>query len=580
MRATPLPPATARLRANTHLCSGFSGFSVNYNTYSFWLLFAAVYAFYWRLNHRRQNTLLLVASYIFYGSWDYRFLYLIVLSTVIDFIGGLGVAGVRLPQQKLRHLGLLLVGSALFLCSGVRYPELLQGLLSLNAGRLLGALPHELGSFSVTLGTAAFALGYGWALPWLYGLPEEKRRRYFLTISMVANLAILGFFKYCDFFISSFQSLVAAVGLGHLPLNTLGILLPAGISFYTFQAMSYTIDIYRKEAEPTDHFGDFALFVCFFPHLVAGPIMRAHTLLPQVVKPRSVHPRDMEEGLLLVILGLFKKIVIADNMAPLANAVFFRFAAGNAAGITGPEALLGLYAFAFQIYGDFSGYSSIARGISKWLGFELAVNFRMPYLATSPSDFWRRWHISLSTWLRDYLYIPLGGNRKGIRMQYRNLMLTMLLGGLWHGASWTFVAWGFYHGALLCLFRLLRIPEVSPNGKPAEHLKWLGRVVLMFHLTCFGWLLFRADSFGTVVAMTSLIAGNFAVTPAAVAMLASLLFHCALLFGMEWLLDGEQRLERFMSAPWPVQSAGYAYLLLMVLLFHAGEAHEFIYFQF
>ena len=194
-----------------------------------------------------------------------------------------------------------------------------------------------------------------------------------------------------------------------------------------------------------------------------------------------------------MLIGLFKKLVIADNMAPIANAVFVRFADGNTAGMSGAEVLVGVYAFAFQIYGDFSGYSSIARGISKWLGFDLVINFHKPYLAATPSDFWQRWHISLSSWLRDYLYIPLGGNRQGRLIEYRNLMITMLLGGLWHGASWTFVAWGLYHGLILCAYR-------SPgSARPTVGVSRRGglcRSCVMFHLTCLGWLLFRADNFG------------------------------------------------------------------------------------
>ncbi|MCS6912536.1 MAG: MBOAT family O-acyltransferase [Myxococcales bacterium] len=552
---------------------------MNYNSYSFWLFYLAVLVLYWRLDHRRQNKLMLVASYVFYGFWDYRFLFLILLSTVIDFIGGLGVAGIELPRRRLRGLGVFLVASALLLCGGVRYAELWQGLLRLDGAQMLSALPTGLRDLAVPIGTAAVALVYGALLPHLYRLPAEHRRRCFLAISMVANLVILGFFKYCDFFIASLHGLLSALGLP-VSLSTLGILLPAGISFYTFQAMSYTIDIYRNEVAPTDDFADFALFVCFFPHLVAGPIMRAHTLLPQVVQPRRLQPGAVEEGAVLVGLGLFKKIVIADNMAPIANAVFFRFAEGKWMDMSGAEALAGVYAFAFQIYGDFSGYSSIARGISKWLGFELVQNFRMPYLATSPSDFWRRWHISLSSWLRDYLYIPLGGNRGGARRQYRNLMLTMLLGGLWHGASWTFVAWGFYHGLLLCLFRLFRIPDAVSGVGWIAGARRLGRVVLMFHLTCIGWLLFRADTFSTAWNLAVLVLTRFTVTPMFLSAMATIAFYNLVLFLLEWALDGENRIERLLDAAWPVQGAAYAYVVLMILLFHAGQAYEFIYFQF
>jgi len=395
---------------------------MNYNNPTFWLLFFAVFAPYWRLTHRRQNDLLLVASYIFYGFWDYRFLFLILISTVIDFIGGLGVAGVELPRPRRTRLFVVLVGSALVLCTNVHYPMLWNGLREMDAGVVLGALPKHLSDFYVPLGTAASCLVYAALLPRLYALEEQRRRKFFLTISMVANLAILGFFKYCDFFIGSFVGVLHAFGVQNVDVRLLGILLPPGISFYTFQAMSYTIDVYRGEAEPTDNLRDFALFVCFFPHLVAGPIMRAHTLLPQVVKPRRRRPGDFEEGLALVAIGLFKKIVVADNLAPIANMVYFQFDPGSRSMPTGPEALIGLYAFTLQIYCDFSGYSAVARGISKWLGFDLIVNFRTPFFAVSPSDHWRRWHISLSTWLRDYVYVTFGGSRGAPWRTYVNLI--------------------------------------------------------------------------------------------------------------------------------------------------------------
>jgi D-alanyl-lipoteichoic acid acyltransferase DltB (MBOAT superfamily) len=553
---------------------------VNYNAWSFWLLFGCLIVFYWRLNHRQQNRLLLAASYIFYGFWDYRFLFLILISTVIDFIGGLGVAGIELSARRQRRLFVLIVSSALILCSNVHYAELWTGLVSLDGGAVLRAIPKRWSDFAIPLGAIVACLFYSRLLVRLYRAPADRRRRQFLAVSMIANLAILGFFKYFDFFAASFENLLRGIGFNDVPNYVLGIVLPVGISFYTFQAMSYTIDLYRGTAEPTDDFADFALFVCFFPHLVAGPIMRAHTLLPQVVHPRRLKPGAIEEGFVLVVFGLFKKIVIADNVAPIANAVFFRFADGTSAGLSGLDAIVGLYAFALQIYGDFSGYSSIARGISKWLGFELVINFHLPYLAVSPSDFWRRWHISLSTWLRDYLYIPLGGNRGGTYATYRNLMLTMLLGGLWHGANWTFVAWGLYHGILLCSFRALGVSDPSPNGTLRTRLVWLGRVVVMFHLTCLGWLLFRADSFGTVLQIGHRILTDLHWTPFAASSLATIAFYGVVFEFVEWALDGEVGLNRLLRSSWSVRSTVYAYVILMLIIFPAESSREFIYFQF
>ncbi|MFO1020560.1 MAG: MBOAT family O-acyltransferase [Planctomycetales bacterium] len=386
---------------------------MNYNSGIFWALFLVVMIPYWFLSHKGQNRLLLVVSYIFYGFWDYRFLFLILFSTYIDFIGGLGVAGVRYPWRKMIPLTAFVCLSSLLLCTGIRYDLLWEYLRTSDFGHVDAAFRSVQDHLAIPAVVTLVGIGYVLLQPWLFSRSENFRRKGYLIISLAANLGILGYFKYCDFFIVSFRDTMQILGLGTWSLNTLGILLPAGISFYTFQSMSYCIDIYRREADPTDDFMDFALFVCFFPHLVAGPIMRAHTLLPQVVQPRRIARKDWEEGLYLVLVGMFKKIVIADNLAPIANHVFYNFANGNPDHLTGADALIGVYAFALQIYGDFSGYSSVARGISKWLGFELAINFNLPYLAVSPSDFWKRWHISLSSWLRDYLYIPLGGNRGG-----------------------------------------------------------------------------------------------------------------------------------------------------------------------
>jgi len=553
---------------------------MNYNTWTFWLLFFAVLVPYWRLTHKQQNVLLLAASYLFYGSWDYRFLTLMLIATTIDYVGGLGVAGISLSKKQLAGLVALVIGSVGLLCSDIQYGAVFEAIQQGNPSGLWAALPHELRSFYLMFLATAGSLGYLAIVVGLYRLPHEARRKAFVAVSMVANLTILGFFKYCDFFVESMRQLVEQLGFGSLGDSVLGIILPPGISFYTFQAMSYTIDIYRGEAKPTKNFADFALFVCFFPHLVAGPIMRASTLLPQVTHARRPRLGAFEEGLFLVLFGLFKKVVIADNMAPIANNVFFRYADGTAQALTGADILMGVYAFAFQIYGDFSGYSSIARGISKWLGFELVVNFHLPYLAVSPADFWRRWHISLSTWLRDYLYIPLGGNRHGSRATYRNLMLTMLLGGLWHGANWTFVVWGLYHGLLLCVFRALGIKDPAPRGGLGQRAYWLIRVLLMFHLTCIGWLVFRADSFTLLALMTRDLVTTFTWTANATVAITLIGFYCLIPFLTEWMLDGEYRLDRFVHATWTIRSLGYTYVTLMLLFMHALQTYDFIYFQF
>jgi alginate O-acetyltransferase complex protein AlgI len=552
---------------------------VSYASFSFWIFFFVVLAPYWRLGHRAQNRWMLGASYVFYGFWDYRFLFLILISTVIDYIGGLGVAGVQLERRRLRRLGAGMVAASALLCSHVGWGALWRGLTRGDGGLIASALPRHLGDLAVPLGTLAAVVIYGRALPALYALPEARRRKAFLTISMVANLAILGFFKYFDFFATGMAGLLATMGVP-TRLGALGIILPAGISFYTFQAMSYTIDIYRKQCEPTEDFLDFALFVCFFPHLVAGPIMRAHTLLPQVLRPRRLTLEAAREGVLLIALGLAKKIVLADNMALVSNSVFFRFEDGTAASVSGSEALIGVYAFALQIYGDFSGYSAIARGLSKFFGYDLVVNFDLPYFAQSPSDFWKRWHISLSSWLRDYLYIPLGGNRHGVVKQYRNLVITMLLGGLWHGASWTFVAWGLYHGVLLAVFRVLRIPDEVRGEGPFVAVRRVVRIVVMFHLTCLGWLLFRAATFRAAATMLARIFTSFEINPFVTTGLWYLAFLGAPFMFVEWYLRGERRLGRVLGGALPVRVLTYAYLVALILFFHAEQPVEFIYFQF
>ena len=305
--------------------------------------------------------------------------------------------------------------------------------------------------------------------------PELKRRQLWLWLSIVSNLGLLGFYKYFEFFVENVAAAGEAIGWPVPPI-ALRVILPAGISFYTFQSMSYTIDVYRGHALARSRFVDVAAFVSFFPHLVAGPIMRATNLLPQFERERTFDPAAARDATLLVVWGLFKKLVIADNVGVIANKVF---------ALESPEFFVlwaGVFAFAIQIYADFSAYTDIARGVAKWYGFDLIRNFERPYLAIGPADFWRRWNISLSTWFRDYVYIPLGGSRHGRWREAGNIVITFLVSGLWHGASWNYVLWGAYHGALLLAGRFgpttLRPPRVV-------------RIAGMFVLTCVGWLIFR-----------------------------------------------------------------------------------------
>ncbi len=454
---------------------------------------------YYVLPFRWQNRMLLVASGIFYGWWDWRFLILLLVSTSIDFF-----------------IGLKLIKTE-----------------------------------------------------------DEKRRKHLLFLSMTANLGILAFFKYFNFFIASTTDLLHTLHIP-APVLYLNVLLPVGISFYTFHAMSYTIDIYRHKMTPISDFLDYMLFVLYFPQLVAGPIARAAALIPQVVHPRKVTRDQIAEGLWLILWGYFKKMIVADNLAPLVNQVFdARQTPGGA------QCLFAVYAFAFQIYCDFSGYTDIARGLGKLMGFELALNFNLPYIARNPPEFWHRWHISLSTWLRDYLYIPLGGNRHGTAKTYRNLMLTMLIGGLWHGAAWHFVLWGGYHGLLLSGHRLLfgdgRKPERA--RKPNPFLRIMN-VVLMFHATCLGWLFFRAASLVQVKTILVHIFTDFVLDTAATKTIASVAIYVGMLCLLEaWIQNADDPRKRPLwnwgAGPLVVSAL---FLLLLILMPETGTA--FLYFQF
>jgi D-alanyl-lipoteichoic acid acyltransferase DltB (MBOAT superfamily) len=410
----------------------------------------------------------------------------------------------------------------------------------------------------------------------LEGESSKRRRKLLLCVSLGFNLTLLGFFKYFNFFSDSLHALLAGFGW-RMDFVTLRVLLPVGISFYTFMTMSYVIDVYRREIKPTRNLLDFAVFVAFFPHLVAGPILRASRLLPQIELPRRITREQLRDGAWLVAWGFFLKIFVADNLAPLANKVF-------APGIrpAGVDVWLGVYAFAFQIYGDFAGYSNIARGISKLMGIELIENFRFPYLVRSPQDFWRHWHISLSTWLRDYLYIPLGGNRGRALRTYSNLLVTMVLGGLWHGAAWTFVLWGVYQGVLLIAYRAadrfapFRWWTAGPS-RMARITSW----AIMFHLTCYGWLLFRGRSARQIATMSTdmFTALNPARADVQGLLVPLLLYVTPLLLVHAWEAYADDVLV-VPKGPVAVRYSVYAATFYLTMLFGNFGGAEFIYFQF
>ena len=410
------------------------------------------------------------------------------------------------------------------------------------------------------------------------------RRRFLLTVSLLINLGFLGIFKYFNFFEDSMVQLLRVMGFTSVNPTLLAILLPPGISFYTFQEVAYIVDVYQRKQKPAASIVDYALFISLFPHLIAGPIQRPSHLLPQVQFPRRYDGDKFFGGLMLILSGLFRKCVIADNCAILANAAF----EGKLGPPSLPVLLIGAYAFAWQIYGDFSGYSDIARGSAQLLGFHFMVNFRQPYLATSLQDFWRRWHISLSTWLRDYLYIPLGGNRHGETKTRRNLLLTMLLGGLWHGANWTFVLWGGIHGLGLAVERkiskMLRLPgnkhaAAADCGSTLFSLKsWTGRIVI-FHLVCLAWVFFRAQS---LAAAGEMLAGMtvWRWRPEFVTAFAFLAFFAIPLFLID--LVNEYRGEEYLFENYHEGlRLAYACLGFVALAIYSGNnLNAFIYFQF
>ncbi len=457
-------------------------------------------------------------------------------------------------------------------------------------------LPHR--GQNVLLFVASYVF-YGYVHPWFLILIATSttidycaargmeawphRRKAFLWLSIVSNFGMLGFFKYFNFFVENVHGALAAFGVTG-PQPALRLLLPVGISFYTFQAMSYTIDVYRGELRARRSLLDVAVFVSFFPHLVAGPIQRASFLLPQVEERRRFDVEQARTGFLKICWGFFKKLVIADNVGVIANKVF---------ALSDPSFPLlwaGVFAFAIQIYADFSAYTDIARGTSRWLGFELTENFDHPYMARSPSDFWRRWNISLSTWFRDYVYVPLGGSREGSVKWARNVLATFLLSGLWHGASWNYVLWGLYHGLLLVATRartLLR-PASQPGGgrlaAPAAAVVEILQVVGMFGVTCVGWLIFRETELQAL--WRDLTLSPFAAS-ALDRQSALYLFALTLLYSLPlWIHSLWSELPSAKEGREPawsrlaLQGVACGLALAAILVLRSSTSLDFIYFQF
>lgn len=484
-----------------------------FNSITFLIFLAITLSLYYRLERRGQNWLLLIASYIFYGWWDYRFAFLLLATSLLDF----------------------------------------------------------------------------WLALCIDGSLEPKRKKIFLALSICSNMGVLCVFKYFNFFAESLAAFLTSMGV-NASFPILHVILPVGISFYTFLSMSYTIDVYRGDIPASRTPIDFLLYVSFFPHLVAGPIVRASYLLPQCQRPRVIKRDEVVNGVWLMLMGYVKKVVIADQ---LSRVVAWGFARSGPP-LADLNAWLIIYAFAFQIYGDFSGYSDIARGLAKLMGFELVENFRAPYLVTNPSAFWRHWHISLSTWLRDYLYIPLGGNRFGSFRTYRNLMITMLLGGLWHGAGVAYVLWGLYHGALLAAHRWWT-ERIAPAQKEATvgvtALSIVARplpvhrsllIFVFFHITCIGWLLFRAGSIDPHHSQMNLVRGYLKAMFSFQAHSLSPLFQSVLLLGalamvFQWK---HAMMDRFSTWHHFGKVAAVCGALALIATLGIFEGSQFIYFQF
>ncbi len=479
-----------------------------FNTIEFSIFLPLVFLIYWFIvnqNLRLQNAFLLLSSYVFYGWWDYRFLSLIIFSSIVDYL-----IGNRLHRETV-----------------------------------------------------------------------ESKRKLLLFTSLAVNLGFLGFFKYYNFFIDSFVDAFTIFG-GSLEPSRLNIVLPVGISFYTFQTLSYTIDIYRKNLEPSKNLVSFFSYVSFFPQLVAGPIERATNLLPQFYAKRVFNAQGAADGLRQILWGLFKKVVVADNCAAYVNEVF-----SNYSELSGSTLFLGAVFFAFQIYGDFSGYSDIAIGTSRLFGFNLKKNFAFPYFSRDISEFWRRWHISLSTWFRDYLYIPLGGSRVGMQKKIRNTFAIFIVSGFWHGANWTFIVWGvlnaLYFLPLLLTGRNRTFTNNVAEGKLIPSLREIFQMLTTFSLVCIAWVFFRSKSVTeSLEFINGIFSRSFFQAPELFAKPTFYIttFALFILLFVEWIQREKEHglvltYKLHFIWRWSI------YLLLVSLIFSfPGTKQEFIYFQF
>lgn len=480
-----------------------------FNSIDFAIFLPTVFILYWFVVNRSlklQNLLIVTASYVFYGWWDWRFLTLIIFSTIVDY-----TIGRKLKNEE-----------------------------------------------------------------------NQLKRKVLLWTSILVNLGFLGFFKYYNFFLDNFILAFSFFG-AEIKANSLNIILPVGISFYTFQTLSYTIDVYKRKLEPTKDFIAFSAFVSFFPQLVAGPIERATNLLPQFYNKRSFEYSKAVDGMRQILWGLFKKIVIADNCAEYANMIF-----NNSSDYSGSTLVLGAIFFAFQIYGDFSGYSDIAIGTSRLFGFNLMQNFKFPYFSRDIAEFWRRWHISLSTWFRDYLYIPLGGSRGGTWMKVKNTFIIFIVSGFWHGANWTFIVWGalnaIYFLPLLLTNKNRNNMKTVAEGKSLPNIKEVTSMLLTFGLIVIAWIFFRAKDIDHAISYINEIFSTSLFTFPHLNPLSGVLMTIILIFIfvlVEWIgRSGKYALSNIdVVKSRSVRWIFYVLLVIIMIIFQ-GTQQDFIYFQF
>ncbi len=477
-----------------------------FNSLNFVIFLPLVFILYWyatKGNLKLQNILLLVSSYFFYACWDWRFMFLLIFSTMLDYFTGIKI----------------------------------------------------------------------------YEATDRKKKMFWLWLSIGVNLSFLGFFKYYNFFAESFAEGLSLLGM-KVNLASLQIILPVGISFYTFHGLSYVLDLFKNKIKPERNFIDYSVFVSFFPLLVAGPIERATHLLPQIKKKREFDYSKAVDGLRQILWGLFKKIVIADNCAENAN-----FAFNNSDYHSGSTLFMGALFFTFQIYCDFSGYSDIALGTARLFGIDLLRNFAFPYFSRDIAEFWRRWHISLSSWFKDYLYIPLGGSKGGMWMKIRNTFIIFIVSGFWHGANWTFIAWGFLNALFIMpsiIFNTHRNNlDIVAKGKYLPSIKEFFAIGITFCLTAFAWIFFRANNIEHAINYISEIFSSSFFTMPAISGTRNLKAMLFLFIIIEWLGREQQYAIANLGAKWkaPLRWAVYYAIILAIINFE-GKEQQFIYFQF